>query len=103
MIFVLGAVAAGLALAVFLLSARLSALDERVARLEGRREPGPYRTAPALPVVQVPIGSEGDDPVIAAALEEGNLIGAIKRYRELTGAGLADSKAAVEAIRHRRR
>jgi ribosomal protein L7/L12 len=103
MIFVLGVVVVGLTLAVLLLFARLSALDERVARLEGRGEPWSYRAAPALPVVPVRMGSEGDDPEIAAALQEGNLIAAIKRYRELTGAGLAESKAAVEAMRDRYR
>jgi ribosomal protein L7/L12 len=29
----------------------------------------------------------------------GNLIGAIKKYRRITGAGLADAKKAVEDIR----
>ncbi|OBK40443.1 hypothetical protein A5658_21915 [Mycobacterium sp. 1245111.1] len=38
------------------------------------------------------------DAVVALA-RSGNMIAAIKEYRELTGAGLAEAKKAVEAIR----
>jgi ribosomal protein L7/L12 len=42
-----------------------------------------------------------EDPEIRTAIEDGNLIPAIKRYREVTGAGLKEAKEAVEAIRAR--
>ena len=87
-----------LVLAVRVLLAGLGELEGRVARLEGRTDAGPYRAAP-VPVVHVPTGSEGDDPVITAALDEGNLIGAIKRYRELTSAGLGGSPPQSAAVR----
>jgi ribosomal protein L7/L12 len=38
------------------------------------------------------------DPSLRAFLEQKQLISAIKRYRELTGAGLKESKEAVEAL-----
>ena len=38
------------------------------------------------------------DPQLRTLLEQKQLIGAIKRYRELTGAGLKESKEAVEAM-----
>ena len=45
----------------------------------------------------------GSDPVlnpkVQDALRKGNLIEAIKIYRELTGVGLAEAKAAVEQTR----
>ena len=45
----------------------------------------------------------GSDPVlnpkVQDALRKGNLIEAIKIYRELTGVGLAEAKAAVEQAR----
>lgn len=38
------------------------------------------------------------DPQLLAMLRQKQLIGAIKRYRELTGVGLKESKDAVEAL-----
>ena len=38
------------------------------------------------------------DPQLLAFLEQKQLIAAIERYRELTGAGLEESKDAVEAL-----
>jgi ribosomal protein L7/L12 len=38
------------------------------------------------------------DPELLSLLEQKQLIPAIKRYRELTGAGLKDSKVAVESL-----
>ena len=103
MVYLLGGVAAGLVLLAIVLFSRIGQLEERVARLEGQRDVGPYRAAPPEPpVVHVPSGSEEADAVIADALQQGNLIQAIKRYREITGAGLRDAKAAVEAMRDRR-
>jgi ribosomal protein L7/L12 len=43
-----------------------------------------------------------DDPRIIDALRKNNLIAAIKIYREINDIGLAEAKAAVEAIRARR-
>jgi ribosomal protein L7/L12 len=39
-----------------------------------------------------------DDPQIRGAIASGDLIVAIKRYRELTGSGLKEAKDAVEAM-----
>jgi ribosomal protein L7/L12 len=38
------------------------------------------------------------DPELLTLLEQQQLIPAIKRYRELTGSGLKDSKEAVESL-----
>ncbi len=38
------------------------------------------------------------DPQLRTLLEQKQIIGAIKRYRELTGAGLKEGKEAVEAM-----
>ena len=46
--------------------------------------------------------SPDDDPRILDALRNHNLIEAIKIYREINDIGLAEAKAAVEAIRARR-
>jgi ribosomal protein L7/L12 len=43
------------------------------------------------------VGAESD-PRLLAEIDGGNLIGAIKAYRELTGVGLKEAKDAVEAI-----
>ena len=64
------------------LQLRLRALEERVAALEG------------TPVPASPAG----DPEIQQLLLQGNKIGAIKRYRELTGAGLAEAKDAIDRL-----
>lgn len=76
---------------------RLAALEAQVSRLTGLvdhlyvslgvRSPGaPARDAPLA------------DPRVLEAVRAGNLIEAIKVYRGLTGAGLAESKAAVESL-----
>jgi hypothetical protein len=36
---------------------------------------------------------------VRSLMEDGDKIAAIKKYRELTGAGLADAKSAVETLR----
>lgn len=46
--------------------------------------------------------SPDDDPRIIDALRKNNLIEAIRIYREINDIGLAEAKAAVEAIRARR-
>jgi ribosomal protein L7/L12 len=39
-----------------------------------------------------------NDPRIAELISSGNKIAAIKLYRELTGAGLAEAKSAIDAM-----
>lgn len=55
-----------------------------------------------LGVTYVENNSPDDDPRIIDALRKNNLIEAIKVYREINDIGLAEAKAAVEAIRARR-
>ena len=43
-------------------------------------------------------GSPASDPELQRLVRDGKTIQAIKRYRELTGAGLAEAKDAVEAL-----
>jgi ribosomal protein L7/L12 len=38
-----------------------------------------------------------DDPEIQDLLAKGNVAQAVKRYRELTGSGIADAQKAIEA------
>ncbi|MBI5352886.1 MAG: ribosomal protein L7/L12 [Chloroflexi bacterium] len=55
-----------------------------------------------LDVIFTENAHEADDPQIIDALNRDNLIEAIKRYREITGLGLAEAKSAVEKIKKRR-
>lgn len=48
---------------------------------------------------QVPSAEAARDPELLAALHEGRLLPAIRRYRELTGTSLAEAKGAVEVLR----
>ena len=41
----------------------------------------------------------GMPPAVVALARAGNMIAAIKEYRSITGAGLAEAKEAVEAMR----
>jgi ribosomal protein L7/L12 len=55
-----------------------------------------------FPESYVPFAAASTSGMPAAVVDlarAGNLIAAIKEYRELTGAGLAEAKKAVEAIR----
>jgi ribosomal protein L7/L12 len=54
-----------------------------------------------LGVTFVPEQSPTDDPRIIEQLKKGNLLEAIKIHRELTGAGLAEAKIAVEELKGR--
>jgi len=45
--------------------------------------------------------SINDDPRVVAALRTGGLMEAIKVYREINNAGLAEAKAAVEELQGR--
>jgi ribosomal protein L7/L12 len=84
------AVFAAVALTSSLTSARKPALDKRLARIE--RQLG-------LITQHLEIEPpESSVPGVVAELEQGRKIQAIKIYREQTGAGLAEAKAAVEAI-----
>jgi ribosomal protein L7/L12 len=74
-------------------------LRQRIAHLEGQvaflyNHLGITFTSEAAP---------GDDPRIVEQITKGNMIEAIKIYRDLhKQAGLADAKRAVEEIRSRR-
>jgi Ribosomal protein L7/L12 C-terminal domain len=84
------AIIAGAALTSSFMSARTPSLDRRLARIE--RQLG-------LIMKRLEIDEPTPDlPGVVAELEQGNKIKAIKTYREQTGAGLAEAKAAVETI-----
>ena len=59
--------------------------------------------APGAPVAGPPPGWGGGDPGLTPEVlqlaRSGNMLEAIKRYRELTGVSLADAKHAVEQAR----
>lgn len=55
-----------------------------------------------LGITYVENNSPEDDPRIIDALRRNNIIEAIKYYREINDIGLAEAKAAIEAIRARR-
>lgn len=74
----------------------LMELRARVARLEGQVE-YLYRHL-GLDVMQQPGLA---DERVAEALRRGNLIEAIKAYREIHNVGLAEAKRAVEDLRSR--
>jgi large subunit ribosomal protein L7/L12 len=72
---------------------RVEALEARVAALDGRPSPAPAETAGE--------GAAGSDLQIAELARQGELIEAIKLYRERTGVGLAEAKAVVEEMARR--
>jgi ribosomal protein L7/L12 len=75
-------------------SARTPSLDKRLARIE--RQLG-------LIMQRLEIDEPASDmPGVVAELEQGRKIQAIKIYREQTGTGLAEAKAAVETIARER-
>ncbi len=76
----------------------ISTLRQKVYKLEAMLE-FLYRHLGVTFIEEV---DPGDDPRIIDALRKNNLIEAIKYYREVTGVGLAEAKAAVENIRARR-
>ncbi len=76
-----------------------------VGVLVGRRRAEPDRVVWQEPAVARSSGAGGtathdvaSDPELRGHLAAGQLIAAIKRHRELTGAGLKESKDAVEAM-----
>jgi ribosomal protein L7/L12 len=92
----------GLALGLYLV-ARVKRLEDRVKRLEAFLGTGtaPYRELASRPQVSILPDDASRDELLLEELRRGNVIGAIRRHRELTGAGLKESKEAVEAIRDR--
>lgn len=76
----------------------INLLRSRIVHLEGQVD-FLYRH---LGVTYVENNNPDDDPRILDALRKNNLIEAIKVYREINDIGLAEAKAAVEAIRARR-
>ncbi|MFF2196237.1 ribosomal protein L7/L12 [Streptomyces sp. NPDC058157] len=70
---------------------RMRALQDRADRLERR-----------LGLVLEHLGIEEPEPAgldgVRALMREGRTVSAIKAYREITGAGLAEAKQAVESL-----
>lgn len=64
----------------------LAQLERRVAQIEAHLglSPPPIETSVA--------------PEVQQMVASGNVIGAIKRHRELTGLGLAEAKADIDAL-----
>ena len=54
-----------------------------------------------LGVTYIPEPGPESDPRVIEQIKKGNLIEAIKIYRELTDAGLAEAKSAVEQVKAR--
>ncbi|MEU3408351.1 hypothetical protein ABZ766_30980 [Streptomyces sp. NPDC006670] len=70
---------------------RMRALQDRADRLERR-----------LDLVLEHLGIEEPEPAgldgVRALMREGRTVSAIKAYRQITGAGLAEAKQAVESL-----
>ena len=75
----------------------LTALRNRVVHLEGQVA-FLYKH---LGVTFIPESAPEDDPGIIEQLKKGNLLGAIKIYRELNKTGLDEARLAVEEIQGR--
>jgi ribosomal protein L7/L12 len=71
-----------------LINRRLKALEHNVHRLLSEAKMGWEDPPPATGVM----------PDVIEAVNQGNLIEAIKRHRTHTGLGLAEAKAEVEAL-----
>jgi ribosomal protein L7/L12 len=84
---------------------RIADLEARVAELE-RRAGGSDADASSAAqeasgftfASDAPATDAADDPRIAELVGKGDKIGAIKLYRELTGAGLAEAKSAIDSM-----
>jgi ribosomal protein L7/L12 len=86
----LSVIALALLAAVLGSEARLSRLDKRLRRIE-------HKLDLLIGHLDVPT----DDPAldeVAALARDGRTIEAIKKYRQLTGAGLSEAKEAVERM-----
>ena len=84
---------------------RLAALEAKVAELERRLgESDASASAAAQEASGFRFASDAgpddatNDPRIVELVEKGNKIGAIKLYREITGAGLAEAKTAIDNL-----
>lgn len=75
----------------------LAQLRRRVTQLEGQVA-FLYKH---LGVTYVPEPGPDADPRIIEQIQKGNMIEAIKLYRELTDAGLAEAKLAIEEVQRR--
>lgn len=84
------------------LSARLSSLEQRVARLESGENDHARSDARALAdktTVAMPFTlSDATRSEIQALIRRHLLIEAIKRYRDATGCGLKEAKDAIDAM-----
>jgi hypothetical protein len=76
---------------------QLTLLGTRIAHLEGQVA----FLYEHLGITYVPEARSEDDPRIIEALKQGNLIGAIKVYRELHNSDLNTARLAVEEIQGR--
>ena len=84
---------------LFVVLARLAALERRLARLSRLDA----KVDALLEAAGVSFDPMRDVPVgVRVALEQGETILAIKRFREATGAGLKEAKDFVDDIRRRR-
>ena len=74
----------------------------RIADLNGRLEAIEWNIARLLTQAglawEQPPASEGPDAEVVALVRAGKTLEAIKRYREITGVGLAEAKAAVDQM-----
>jgi ribosomal protein L7/L12 len=83
---------------VFLILARLATLERRLARLSRLDA----KVDALLEASGVSFDAMRDMPVgVREALDQGETILAIKRFREATGAGLKEAKDFVDEIRRR--
>ena len=82
----------------FVVSSRLREGRDLMGPPRDFRPPRPAPRPPTSPVAAQTGLSPESQSAIAAALRDGNKIGAIKLYREATGADLKASKDAVEAM-----
>jgi ribosomal protein L7/L12 len=79
---------------------RIAELERKVAELYNHLGQGESPSAGGLVFASdaAPSVTAGDDPRLLELIGSGQKIEAIKRYRELTGSGLAEAKDAVERI-----
>jgi ribosomal protein L7/L12 len=79
---------------------RIAALERQVAELYGRIGQGEPASDSGFDSGFEPAASVGAaaDPRLQELVAGGDHIGAVKLYRELTGAGLAEAKDAVDRL-----
>ena len=73
-------------------------LNFRLRQLEKQVEVLSQRAGVPWYAEMTPGASAGVDPEVVALAQSGKKIEAIKRYRELTGVGLAEAKEAVDRL-----